>query len=158
MNVELSLNQKQKLSQRMYLSMKILQMSALDLEHYLEKSALENPLIELEMPGEMDFFAMRKQKEPEWAEHNSVQSNNDASDGSLNIRSKAATLSDELLGQLPGFRLAQEEERVVRYLIENLDENGYLTISFEQLLKDISCDPHTLDIRLMYYGVWIRPE
>lgn len=47
MELKMELSQKQVLSQHMVQSMEILQMSAQELEGYIEKLALENPVIEL---------------------------------------------------------------------------------------------------------------
>ena len=47
MELKMELSQKQILSQHMVQSMEILQMSAQELEGYIEKLALENPVIEL---------------------------------------------------------------------------------------------------------------
>ena len=47
MELKMDISQKQVLSQHMVQSMEILQMSAQELESYLENLALENPVIEL---------------------------------------------------------------------------------------------------------------
>ena len=54
MNQHLELAQKQILSQHLIQSMEILQMSALELESYLENLSMENPVVELDEPERAD--------------------------------------------------------------------------------------------------------
>lgn len=147
MELELSLNQKQILSQRMQQSVKILQMNALDLNQYIQDSALENPLIELEQPyEESEDTGLIRLKKLEWLdsmdESNSYQYARGAGDDEHNIplyeKKTTESLSEELVAQLPGFHLSEKVERRVRYLIGSLDENGYILIPRDQLLRDLA--------------------
>ena len=150
MNLELNLSQKQILSQRMQLSVRILQMNALDLEQYIRDAALENPLIELETPVETEDPGIQRVKKLEWLdsvdESNSFLYNmnrhtrspdNGSPDLPLYEKDSGLSLADDLLLQLPGFALPAEGERILRYLIADLDGNGYLSSSRGQLLETL---------------------
>lgn len=148
MSLELFLSQKQVLSQRMQLSVKILQMNSYDLEQYINDSAIENPLIDIEKLQQADDAEIIRPKKVEL--HSSI----DESDAyayaygrktdyieyelPINERYMAKSLADTLLMQLPGFRLPEQVEQRVRYLIDCLDENGYIAIPRNQLMRNLS--------------------
>jgi len=134
MSLELSIEQKQTLSARMRLSTKILQMNTLDLEQYLKESALENPVIEFEVLIETEPLDNTIPKEIEWVEtldesnsfYDAWREDNGAISETLHRYGESDSLTEALLLQLSGFGLPQELECAVRYLINCLDENGYL--------------------------------
>lgn len=152
MELELTLGQKQILSQRMQLSVKILQMNALDLDQYIQESALENPLIELELPQEVEDPGLARLKKLEWLE--SMDESNfyqysrgsDESERDMPLYQKrlSDSLPETLLAQLPAFHLPEPEENAARYLIGNLDDNGYLTMTREQLLEESGMEEASL--------------
>lgn len=141
MNLDISLNQKQVLNQRMQLSVKILQMNSLDLEQHILNEALENPLIELDAPYEDEDPAVIHLKKLEWLEsmdESSLYAANyhyepEEKEQPIYEKKTADSLADVLLMQLPALRLAPELEHAVRYLIDSLDENGYLPADMEGL-------------------------
>lgn len=141
MKLELTQTQKQVITLQMQQSLKILQMSTLDLEQYIQNEVLENPLMEIEMPQEEEDPGEARLKKLEWLESmdhsNTYQydyfSQEDSREPSLLEKGAHVSLTDVLLQQLPGFRLSSAMELLVRRIIENLDENGYLTCSKEQL-------------------------
>ena len=68
MKQNLELTQKQILSQHMIQSMEILQMSATELENYLENLSMENPVVELSenRQTETDAKALEMARKMEW--------------------------------------------------------------------------------------------
>lgn len=66
MELKMELSQKQVLSQHMVQSMEILQMSAQELEGYIEKLALENPVIELADSSQSKADMRRKDLHGSW--------------------------------------------------------------------------------------------
>ena len=119
MKLDISHSQKHVLSHSMQLSLSVLHMNSIDLEQFIRDSALENPLIELEMP---DVYK------------------SDAEEHDTPLYEKNASLSDMLLLQLSDFNLKEDTKERVQYLIESLDENGYMTISREQLSEELYID------------------
>lgn len=159
------LYQRQNVTTQLVQDMSVLQMSAIELENYLEKLSLENPVIELEedenrsSKEQMELF--RKQ---EWLASNDRQNktyyDSDGDEDSpenywkdtKNQESLASYLRDQIL--LAPYN--QIEREIVNYLILSLDGRGYCQEDLgeiaryyavseskvEALLKDIqSMDP-----------------
>ena len=119
MNMEMGLYQQQRLKLAMTPELNqaiaLLQYPAIELAAYIDEKALENPLIEPveEYPG------------------NSGR----ASDDTLwinQISEETVTLISYLRGQIPFKVLTDKEEEILVFLIDNIDENGYLRISLEE--------------------------
>ncbi|MDL2248102.1 RNA polymerase factor sigma-54 [Tyzzerella sp. OttesenSCG-928-J15] len=144
MDMELSIQQKHMLSQRMQLSVSILKMGSMELRQYLYESSLENPLIELIEPEHKNESISNetRMKKIEWL---------DSSDNSkfhqkapvteeryipLNNKYHSESLKDILLSQIPGLRLDSQMDYLVKYIIENLNENGYLCATPEDISSE----------------------
>lgn len=153
MELELSLKQKQILSQRMQLSVKILQMNALDLDQYIQDCALENPLIDLDLQEEAEDPNLARLKKLEWLEamdesnlYQYTRSPDESErDMPLYQRKLSDSLPETLLAQLPALHLPKGVEAAVRYLIANLDDNGYLAAPVGQLLEESGIAKDCLD-------------
>ncbi len=145
--MELNLEQKLglMLTPQMQQAIKVLQMNNLELDAYLEDLALENPVIELdlsaaqeeEMPQDSTFDMV------EWL--NSMDENN-YGDGfsasepdntkSLDFPSPdGETLEECLHVQMLRYGLSPKEQQIVSYLIECLDDNGYLMDAVEDIAR-----------------------
>ncbi|WP_291245260.1 RNA polymerase factor sigma-54 [Fournierella sp.] len=156
--------QKQVLSQSQRQSLEILQMPMLELQEFLQEKALENPLLELELPEEV---YLPDPAEPT-AEENGGEADRWEATGSESAAvwdlpageglgewsrggdgewDRMATLADpadrgeslaqalhEQLLHLPG--LTDELRRLADYLAECLNENGFLEFSLEDLAAD----------------------
>lgn len=149
-----SLEQKQTLktgySLRQRQALEILQKSAWELEEYLQKEVLENPLLEWvegEENGELaeeEIAAGEKEEEADWLDYFA-----DSSDlGIVWERDEEKrelysplppTLQEYLLSQLGLLSLTGEETKIARYLIGNIDERGYLSIGLEEAAKVFCC-------------------
>ncbi len=134
MNQQLELSQKQILSRHLIQSMEILQMSTQELEVYLEKLSMENPVIEIENTSaeEMDVREAMLARKLEWLEstdyQNKVYYREDSSDSDSywqDIRDEGEVLSDYLLSQLLSVKLTEKERQILEYLIYSLDPDGY---------------------------------
>ena len=119
MNMEMGLYQQQRMKLAMTPELNqaiaLLQYPAIELAAYIDEKALENPLIELveEYPG------------------NRGKSTGDAS-WINQISEETGTLKSYLRGQIPFKVLTDKEEETLVFLIDNIDENGYLRISLEE--------------------------
>ncbi|MCM3567459.1 RNA polymerase factor sigma-54 [Neobacillus mesonae] len=122
MNLKAGLWQQQTLklamTQELTQAIALLQYSAQELSEFLENKALENPLMQIEnvnvqpMNPLIDRNRKKHQKmEKDWIEQ---------------IAAKRFSLEEQLISQLNIKSLSGEQLRVIRHLIQHLDENGYL--------------------------------
>ncbi|GHH97548.1 RNA polymerase factor sigma-54 [Neobacillus kokaensis] len=129
MNLKAGLWQQQTLklamTQELSQAIALLQYSAQELSEFLENKALENPLLQIEnvnvqpMNPLIDRNRKKHQKvEKDWIEQ---------------IASKTFSLEEQLMSQLNIKALSGEQLRVIRYLIQHLDENGYFTGNLEDI-------------------------
>ena len=165
----LSLNngiyQHQTVTTHLVQDMNILQMSAMELEEYLGKLSLENPVIELDEDEKDRAKAqMEFQRKQDWLastdRQNRVYYQNDRDDGSPENYWKDETAEEDLASYLKNQLLLAEYSKtqweIVDYLILSLDSRGYCqedlsavaahkgvpTETVEALLRDIQAlDP-----------------
>ncbi|WP_048601321.1 RNA polymerase factor sigma-54 [Rubeoparvulum massiliense] len=124
----------------------LLQYSALDLRSYIEEQVRENPLLELEGTGEKtesiqqlkELEMMNRQLD--WQEERTWQGSGEHnSDDLFNpiqlASAKQGSLADILCEQLVDYRLSARLASACRYIIYNLDSNGYLNCSLVELTE-----------------------
>ena len=119
----------------------ILQYSTVDLMHFLREQATENPLIELDEPALIKTADLipDSTKTIHWEEieKGSMSDYAVSRDDYVNpidyYARKEITLQQYLTEQLRYLHLTPEQKRLVIFLIGNLNENGYLDISYEDL-------------------------
>ncbi|MFH1338395.1 MAG: RNA polymerase factor sigma-54 [Candidatus Omnitrophota bacterium] len=120
----------------------ILQMPLLELKNFLDRELTENPLLERENPeceGEMksgeeiDRLVARADDEFEDAEQgcgSQFQKNKDFLESLL---TKPVTLAEHLFRQLRILNLSESEQKIGEMIIGNLDDNGYLHTSLNEI-------------------------
>lgn len=178
------LYQQQNLTTKLVQDMSILQMSATELEEYLEELSLENPLIELcedrtENPSARNLEYQRKK---EWLESTDGQ-NRSYYQGDRDVQNfenswkdrnySEENLADFLKSQLILAGYSKKEWEIVDYLILSLDSKGYCHEDLskiaafhsvpedlvEALLKDIqSADPAGVGARSLEECLLIQLE
>lgn len=127
-----TINQAQTLSPQVQLTIKLLSLNNVELESYLEKKIEDNPLlIEKQNTKERE---LRIQKFTDKYSRNS--SNLDL----LNNISYAKSLREHLLDQLLISRMNNKEKIIATYLINILDEAGYLTENDEIICTKLGID------------------
>jgi len=142
-DIRLNLTQKQQLSQQMIQSVQILQMSATELESYLEKLSTENPVIELSERENLPDSAeqMDLQRKLDWLSSTDrqnlvyYQGDTDRDDPENNWQDSRATeetLEDYLKSQLLLKPYSDTERSVILYLINALDDSGFFRDSLEE--------------------------
>lgn len=119
MDFKLGLDQSLKLnlSMEMKISIEILTMGLKELKKYLEKESIKNSNIELVFPK--SSFSRSEEYE------NYIE----------NIGEENKSLIDYLEEQISYLELKREIRDILEYLINNLDERGYLASSLEELRK-----------------------
>ena len=142
MDMELRPSQKQTITHQMIQSSEILQMNNMELEVYLQNLALENPLLDFEEPPEED------ERKKEWLnaldEQNRVyerQERRDASDPWNLEAAMTETLEESLLLQLNSLNLPASKVSVLKYLVQSLESNGYLSTPLDEISTACHCPP-----------------
>jgi RNA polymerase sigma-54 factor len=161
--LQLKLSQHLALTPQLQQSIRLLQLSTLELNQEIEQALQENPLLEREDTGEAAAFtpsgdalsAVQEPAAPEqprefdepaelgWgSEMPSGQGSRDPEDDvdSGEIQAAAVGLREHLNAQLALTQLAERERRIVEYLVEALDDDGYLTQTLEELADSIAGD------------------
>ena len=140
MKLEFNLKQVQTLAitQELVLAIEILQLNNLELKDYIKKEAEENVALDLPdatVDDRLEKF-IRNWKEASENRYNFPGEEREEYSYE-NFATKEDCLSDHLLDQLPGLFLSEEEETVARYVLGNIDSNGYLTSSAADMAKEI---------------------
>lgn len=148
MSLELNFNitQEQKLimTQQMQQSLKVLQMSSIDLLEYVEQEVQENPVLEAEeLSKDMgDFENSISYKELikylQFDNYGSRFIERDESEeiSPFNFISEEQSLNQFLKEQLLELDLENEIKVLCNYIIDNLDEKGYLDMPLESIASE----------------------
>jgi RNA polymerase sigma-54 factor len=161
--LQLKLSQHLALTPQLQQSIRLLQLSTLELNQEIEQALQENPLLEREEPGDVLSMAVpftpgsdslatpqpiaeqdnRNDDRPTGDElnwgiempggHGPRDPNDDNDADSGEIQAAATSLRDHLNAQLAMTQLSSHERALVGFLIEALDEDGYLTQTLEEL-------------------------
>ncbi|WP_180376935.1 RNA polymerase factor sigma-54 [Clostridium sp. USBA 49] len=152
MNFNLNLTQEQKLimTQEMQLSIKILQMSSLELIEHIENEVLENPVLEAEYNENLQTYddkdivnykELIKYLEFDNYSHNYNEKNNNEDEISpFNFISEKLTLREYLINQIIDIGVKDYLKPVCEYIINNLDERGYLEIGIDEISKQFNIE------------------
>lgn len=160
MDMQISLEQKQALSQRMIQSAQILQMSAQELEQYVENLALENPVIDIAQPSSLTEEAADKLRKYEWlnsldtqnsSTYRQKENNEDGPDTEWNFPiDQGETLKDYLLSQIISSDFTEKERLILDYMLESLDSRGYMTENLNPIAEhfqvEFACTEHLLSV------------
>ncbi|SKA73072.1 RNA polymerase, sigma 54 subunit, RpoN/SigL [Clostridium sp. USBA 49] len=151
-NFNLNLTQEQKLimTQEMQLSIKILQMSSLELIEHIENEVLENPVLEAEYNENLQTYddkdivnykELIKYLEFDNYSHNYNEKNNNEDEISpFNFISEKLTLREYLINQIIDIGVKDYLKPVCEYIINNLDERGYLEIGIDEISKQFNIE------------------
>ena len=148
MELSMSMKQTQTLSPQMMQSMEILQMGSQELLEYIQDQVQENPVLEMEEKyGKGDDTAVLQRK-LEWLESTDAQNRyyhqqdteNDEKDPISNygtVDEREENLYLYVLSQLEVMDLEPELLPVGRFLVESLNQNGWLDESVEDLAEEL---------------------
>ncbi|MDR6225654.1 RNA polymerase factor sigma-54 [Desmospora profundinema] len=121
-------------------AIQVLQYSATELVQFLQEQALENPVLEVEGGTGEEILAWAEYWRGGGAPAGGPVRSDDEDRRWESAPARENTLSDELESQLRLLTLDRAKARVVRYLIGNLDEQGYLVLEPELICKRFNCD------------------
>jgi len=162
---DLTIEQVQKLTMTPELiqAIQILQYNSQELEEFVSKELMENPLLEQtrqeepeeERSGEeqddtIDFEELREKiMEAGYDDISYAQWKEKPSDDQVmtfdQYTSKEETLSDHLMMQLGLSRLNDLDMKIGRFLIDALDDNGYLTMEIPQVCQVFGTDEEEVE-------------
>lgn len=149
-NLQLEQSQKLVMTPQLQQAIKILQFTSLELDNFIAQEIEKNPVLEInhdkEKQERLDFNSKDgKQKEVDWKEYindsykykntQSIYSNNNDNDNFNyeNIVSKESTLQEYLLFQYHLTLIDRKYFKTGEYIINSLDDNGYLTSTVEEI-------------------------
>lgn len=136
----LRLSQSLALTPQLQQSIKLLQLSAMELEQELIEAAEQNPLIEYQSASDLALTEPIQQLSHQQTLTNKNFSEWDESDDRFANISTPQSMLDHLLGQIRVMSLSPQEKALVGFLAGNLDEKGYLLNSLEDLAEEYQ--PH----------------
>ena len=148
MGLDLTLEQKQILSGKMLQSVQILQMASVELDEYVTEAALENPTMDLTWPGgesiEQRELSYREREQTSYLTQRQLGDDDDFRD-TWNVKyEEGESLRDHLWSQIRHDRYSPLENQILDYLIENLDEKGYLAIDLPEVEKHFHVPEQTI--------------
>lgn len=139
------------MTQEMQLSVKILQMTAFELQEHIEKELEENPVLDdtgemfnTELKDKIDFTEMAKQFEYSPSD-SKVYSKDDESVSPFNFISESKTLDEYLMEQVSELDETELCKSVCNYIIESLDSKGYLDMTAEVLAAELRIEKEIVD-------------
>lgn len=149
MELTFNLTQEQRLvlTQQMQLSIKLLQMSNVDLVSYIDKEYSENPVLEAQSnigDGEAsprdryDYKEMIKYLEFDNYGSQSYGNYDEEDVSPFTFISSKKTLKDYLHEQILELNENEYINCICDYIVENLDSRGYLDVPLEDLCKEIN--------------------
>ncbi|OHX13288.1 RNA polymerase sigma-54 factor [Chromobacterium sphagni] len=148
--LQLKVSQQLTLTPQLQQSIKLLQLSTLDLQTEVERFLLDNPLLERgDEPRDAETAEAVKDDAGvadqddgagsgellDWGA-GSRQGGDDDYDPMLNVPCQIS-LREHLLAQLGEIALAGRDQAIVRLLIEELDDDGYLPLSLDELASHL---------------------
>ena len=166
---ELSLQQTQKLimTPELRQAIAVLQLSSLELVEFIQEQILENPALEIETTEdgpEENPVATKEDKESgdnetfdvDWHEYFQDRDigyikapREEARDINYdNFLTKTPTLEEYLLNQLKYSSCNDKEKEIAQFIIGNLDRNGYLCVSLNEVAETCSCDMSLVEVML----------
>ena len=142
------------LTQNMQQSIKLLQMSLHDLREYIDNEYSENPVLEVneEMISYDDAQANEEMQTEDRYDHKKIveelysDNYNDRSEKNysgedvspLNFIEKKISLKEYLQEQLVEVNIDQYMLTICQYIVESLDNRGYLEISIEEIAEELN--------------------
>lgn len=147
-NYNLTLEQSQKLimTPELRQAIQLLQFNSMELNEYLTKELEENPMLEMEAPPkDMETVAIDdRNNDIEWKEYIekyddiSYKPEIDKNTKDYNIESFISydpTLKEHLISQLNFVNFSKKDKKIAEYIIQNIDNNGYLVTPVEEIAE-----------------------
>ena len=155
MNLNLNLTQEQKLimTQQMQVSIKLLQMSSIELQEHIEQEVQENPVLEFDysedieaekVKNRIDYKELVKYLDFDKYGQHHYEKSDEEEVSPFTFVCEQKSLKQYLFEQLLDLDVKHYLIPVCQYVIENLDEKGYLEISIKDASEQLKFDESVL--------------
>lgn len=145
-SLELTQSQKLIMTTQLKQSLNILHMSKLELENEINKEMQENPLLEVDKNSEINWEEYIKNIESSRSiDKNELYYNSDNDMNLENIIKSTYNLYENLHLQISLYKLSNIEKETCDYIIDSLDENGYLRIDENEIKSELNIDSNTFE-------------
>lgn len=150
LNNRLDIIQSQKLVMTTQLkqSLDILNMSNLELEDEIKREAEENPVLDMESKGDIDWEEFSKNIDNKSYNIKSYDLDNDFT--LENLAKYESNLYDYAKDQLSLLKLNKKEKEVCEYIVDCLDKDGYLGTEEKFIIKELKIDSDYFEKCLKY--------
>lgn len=147
MDLQMKNEQSQALSQKMILSAEILQMSSQELDTYINELSLENPVMDMVVPKQdpdqgLERYqwlnSLKEQNRSTYAASDPLARSKDS--GQWGVVMEEETLQQYLWSQIISSDFSDRENKILRYLLECLDDRGYLVVPPEETAKEFQAE------------------
>ena len=135
LSFNLKLSQSLKLTPLLQQSIKLLQASQVEINDLINEYINDNPFIEYE---EEYFSSTGKNKS--YITHNN-QANNDDFYDIFENQTKNLTLKEYLIENTHLFSMSDRQQLIMFYLVDAINEDGYIVTEFNDLIEDIPLNP-----------------
>ena len=143
LSVNLKLNQSLKLTPLLQQSIKLLQASQNEINDLIEEYLKENIFLNIEGDNN-DFNLLNKN-------YNASQKTLVEEENFFDIfsnQTKNITLKDHLIDSIALFNYSERDQVILYYLIDAINDDGYLLESNLELIKDIPLRPEVLEMEI----------
>ncbi|MBQ3421100.1 MAG: RNA polymerase factor sigma-54 [Romboutsia sp.] len=145
-SLELTQSQKLIMTTQLKQSLKILHMSNLELEEEINRSVEENPLLEVDKNSEINWESYIKNIERSYQfDKNELYYNSDNDINLENIIKSTSSLYESLHFQVSLYKLSKIEKETCDYIIDSLDEDGYLRIDENEIKSELNIDSNIFE-------------
>src|SRR5690606_15755706 len=148
------LRQEMKINPRLYQAMDLLYMPLLDLQQHIKQELLNNPFLELEEPATPEEETVKekaaeeekeKEEQIDWEEilldgfeAGGRRPEHEEKEYYEPVPVETRDLADHLRDQLVLLRLSERQMLLGEEIIGNIDDNGYLSCSLEEVLEGLN--------------------
>lgn len=147
-NNSLQLTQSQKLVMTAQLkqSLAVLNMSKLEMDEEIKREAESNPLLDVEKSSEINWEEYIKDIEKSnYSQRSEVNYNPDNDLNLENMVKYSSNIYEHLLLQISLYKLRENEREICEYIIESLDEDGYLRVDDREIMNTLRIDRDTFE-------------
>ena len=142
LSFNLKLSQSLKLTPLLQQSIKLLQASQVEINDLINDYINENPFLEYE-----DNLSISKPRN-QYAKNYNANVNQDDFYDIFENQTKNLTLKEFLIGNSGVFSMSEREQLVFYYLIDAINDDGYLITDFHELINDIPISPEISSFEL----------
>ena len=140
-SLELTQSQKLIMTTQLKQSLSILNMSKLELEEEIKREAENNPLVEVEKSGEINWEEYIKDMDrSRRLDRTEISYNPDNEVNLENLVKYSSNLYEDLKFQISLYKLTDKELEVCEYIIDSLDEDGYLRTEGKVIVDTLKID------------------